>query len=521
MRHLIFAICILVVCKTANAQYDPVIDTLAKAARQLRDLKSSDPHRPIFHFVNPDGYGQPFDPNGALFWNGRYHMGYIYQKERNDKWEHLWGHIASTDLLHWQIYPDMLTVVDGDAEKDGIFSGGSFLSREGIPHVSYHGWGANSNMAAYSVDPDLRKWVKSELNPLLSTPVSSDSSASPYTAWDPEIWYDNTEDCYYQISGGNPATLFKSRDLKNWIFLGDFIESDKRLNLDFEDVSCPDFFKVGDKYVLLFISHMRGAQYYIGTFANDRFTVEGHGRMNWPGGTFFAPEQLVDDTGRNIYWGWIIERKPVGQEWKYGWSGILSLPRVFSLSENNEVTIAPAEELRTLRYNHYNHQGIKLTAGTKEILTAKGKSLEITARFEKGSGTFGLKVFASPDGREQTIIKYDTKTEELIVDFKNSSIHAPVLMPDYCIKYYQPSDFVETLVSQQRVPMKLKEGEPLSLQVFIDRSVIEIFANGRKCVTQVVYPQLMDSEQIILFSETGAVDVEDIHVWHMAATNSY
>ena len=32
-------------------------------------------------------------------------------------------------------------------------------------------------------------------------------------------------------------------------------------------------------------------------------------RMIWPGGTFFAPEQLVDDRGRNIIWGWVLERK--------------------------------------------------------------------------------------------------------------------------------------------------------------------------------------------------------------------
>lgn len=51
--------------------------------------------------------------------------------------------------------------------------------------------------------------------------------------------------------------------------------------------------------MLLFISHNLGTQYYIGTFGKGKYIVEQHGRMNWPGGTFFAPEQLVDDSGRN------------------------------------------------------------------------------------------------------------------------------------------------------------------------------------------------------------------------------
>src|SRR5688500_12599297 len=49
-------------------------------ARQLRALMQSDPHRPIYHFVAPEGHAVPFDPNGALYWKGKYHLGYVYPK---------------------------------------------------------------------------------------------------------------------------------------------------------------------------------------------------------------------------------------------------------------------------------------------------------------------------------------------------------------------------------------------------------------------------------------------------------
>ena len=65
------------------------------AQRQLRELQLSDPHRPTYHFVNPEGRGMPFDPNGAIFWNGRYHLFYIFQDHRGDGW----GHASSRDLL--------------------------------------------------------------------------------------------------------------------------------------------------------------------------------------------------------------------------------------------------------------------------------------------------------------------------------------------------------------------------------------------------------------------------------------
>src|SRR5688572_30569940 len=44
--------------------------------RSLRSLMQSDPHRPIYHFVAPEGHAMPFDPNGAIYWKGKYHLGF-------------------------------------------------------------------------------------------------------------------------------------------------------------------------------------------------------------------------------------------------------------------------------------------------------------------------------------------------------------------------------------------------------------------------------------------------------------
>ncbi|MDR2816892.1 MAG: GH32 C-terminal domain-containing protein, partial [Proteiniphilum sp.] len=73
----------------------------------------------------------------------------------------------------------------------------------------------------------------------------------------------------------------------------------------------------------------------------------------------------------------------------------------------------------------------------------------------------------------------------------------------------------------QRAPFKLDKGEKLKLDLFIDRSVIEVFANGRQCVTQVVYPELPESEEIIIFSGSEPVEVKNITTWEMSATNPY
>lgn len=504
------------------AQEHRVPDTTIASARQLRSLMQSDPHRPIFHFVAPEGHAMPFDPNGGIYWKGRYHLGYIYQSFKNNKKEHVWGHAVSTDLLHWTLYPDMLNVQPGDIEK-GIFSGGAFLSREGIPHIMYHGEGSATNLVAYSTDDDLRHWKKFDGNPVLRTTLSDDPrdpKEGKYTAWDPEGWFDPKADAYYQISGGNVPALFKSRDMYDWKYLGDLIQPGQRYREKSEDVSCPDMFTIGNKKMLLFISHNIGTQYYLGDFNNDRFTVEKHGRMNWPGGTFFAPEQLQDDQGRNIIWGWVLERKPKHLR-DYGWSGIMSLPRVLNLSPSGELEIHPARELEKIRLDSIQQKQLQVAARSETVLPINGTSMEMQLTFSRGQqGIYGIKVFCSSDGKEETKISYDPVKEELVIDFVNSSAGGPVKMPSHCIFGPTLEGFPAT-VAEQRAPLKLKPGEPLRLQIFIDRSIIEVFANGRQCMTQVVYPEMASSNQVKVFTTSAPLQVREVKAWKMAATNAY
>ncbi|MBW7890761.1 MAG: hypothetical protein H3C48_07015, partial [Chitinophagaceae bacterium] len=79
-------------------QYDKQDDAASiNSSRKLRQLIMRDPHRPIYHFANPEGIGMPFDPNGGIYRNGQYHLGFIYQNMEKGKKEHFWGHAVSRD----------------------------------------------------------------------------------------------------------------------------------------------------------------------------------------------------------------------------------------------------------------------------------------------------------------------------------------------------------------------------------------------------------------------------------------
>lgn len=57
--------------------------------------------------------------------------------------------------------------------------------------------------------------------------------------------------------------------------------------------------------------------------------------------------------------------------------------------------------------------------------------------------------------------------------------------------------------------------EPLRLRVFVDRSVVEVYINGRQCVAVRVYPGRPDSTGVSLQARGRDAVLRSIHFWSM------
>jgi beta-fructofuranosidase len=64
-------------------------------------------------------------------------------------------------------------------------------------------------------------------------------------------------------------------------------------------------------------------------------------------------------------------------------------------------------------------------------------------------------------------------------------------------------------------PLYLKDGELLHLRVFIDRSVIEVFANGRQCLTLRAYPTRPDSTGVSVFARGSEASLVSLTAYQM------
>jgi beta-fructofuranosidase len=455
-----------------------------------------EPHRPAYHLTPPKGWMN--DPNGPLYHKGRYHIFYQHNPA-GDFWGTIhWGHARSKDLLHWEHLPVALAPSPCLGEIH-CFSGCAVLDG-GTPSILYTSVGEGPRNARDGAeqwlargDDSLTAWKKYPA-PILTVgihrPAEKDRQILEWR--DPFVWKENG--AWQLLLGGSRngygcILLYQSADLIHWRYVNTFFEDQ-----NYPFLECPNLLRFGGRSVLIY-SPGDAVRYHVG-FVNreGRFVPEKSGVLDYSGrGGFYAPNTLLNDpVGRYITWGWITEQSRNGYPIQ-GYNGALSLPRILSLNTEGNLIQTPAEEVSGLRIEPAEHIELSLSGGEQELKT-RGMEAEIRLTlFPQGHDDFYLNIYKSKDGRECTRIHYNADKGELTLEKGLSSLAA------------EPAkDF-----QRAKIPAVCSG---LDLRVFLDRSIIEIFANNETVITGRVYPVLEDSTGI---SVSGKIGRATITIWRI------
>jgi len=462
------------------------------AASRLRH--AADPYRPTYHFVSPES--RLNDGNGLCFWQGRWHL--FYQAYPPDEFPDVkdtykrrqhWGHAVSDDLVHWRDLP--YAIYPGIERM--CFSGGTLVEEDRV--VAYYPGIGATQMLATSSDPLLLNWRQHRIG----TSHMGDG----------DIWKQG--DRYVGLVSG--MRLSSSRDLLTWTRLGRLVDHNAPFAGECDDGSCPNFDPIGDKHILLCFSHKRGGQYLLGDYdpANLKFTPYAHGRFNrgWvmPGGVH-APSSASDGKGGVINIFNINTGKGAADDWDH----IMSVPQRLSLDSQKHLRIEPVKGLESLRGEHRRVGRTVLPANREIVLDAvKGNAMELAVEIApQDSRWVQLNVLRSSDAEERTTITFynhDCKLgnwyvppSDIVLDGSQSSIR-----PDVDIR------------PPERATLGKGRDEPLKLRIFIDRSVVEVFANSKQYLAMRVYPDRKDSIGVSLRSQGQDAVLKSLDAWQMKA----
>jgi beta-fructofuranosidase len=499
----------------SQLQENPLLQQFRDARRKLTE----DPFRPAYHFSSPEG---PLnDPNGLCRWQERWHLFYQVRPPEDGRWH--WGHAVSGDLIHWRdlpyaIYPH---------PEEQCYSG-SILVEEDRAIAMYHGRELG-NMVAVSRDPLLLNWDKIGGDTVL--PLRKDgqyyhflsAEPLPYRIYDPCIW--KQDGWYYSLSGsvdysgpgGKPVLaefLFRSRDLAHWEFVHQFVENDRFTHVG-DDGACPYFWPLGDQHILLFFSHTSSGQYLLGDYdrQRDKFLPTAHGRFNFgpvsPGGVH-APSATPDGQGGLIAIFNMNLAIPTRRN-----DGIMTLPRRLTLVGRDELGIQPAGNLESLRREHQHVGPTALPANQELVLPAiRGNTLEIVAEIDgKTAPLVEVNLLRSANKEEFTRIAL----------LKNRGVTSRFMPPQRPLSTVvldaTRSSLLPDVLSRppEAAPIFIPPNECFQLRIFVDRSVVEVFINGRQCIAVRVHPSRADSVGVSLCSQGQDAELKSLDAWQMGS----
>jgi beta-fructofuranosidase len=414
----------------------------------LQQRLAADPERPQYHLLPAKNWMN--DPNGPIYFNGKYHMFFQYNPLAAVWGDMSWNHAVSSDMLHWQHEPVALTPTPGSPDSFGVFSGSAIAVSHGAAkrvYAVYTGTqksddahatirdGVNnvqeSQCLAWSDDPMLLKWQKDPVPVIPAPPAGMKITGFR----DPSVWHSG--EWYYMTVGsgiervGGCVLLYRSPvsgDLKTWEYLHPLTSGTwngtKTANPcdDGEMWECPDFFALDGQHVLIYST--LGKVFWQSGVLDEKamtFAPKKTGELDW--GSFYAPKTQLDAQGRRILWGWIPERRNDAAMKAAGWSGMMSLPRVMSLDKDGTLRLRVLHQADALRGDALRVQdaGVSLPAASGELLCSGTKGSDFTLRLSAGAELAEVAYVAARhafvvDGKEIALRPEDAPTVHAFVD---------------------------------------------------------------------------------------------------------
>lgn len=507
------------------------------------DTTNTDYYRPSYHFTPL--YGWMNDPNGMVYKDGEYHL-YFQYNPYGSKWGNMhWGHAVSRDLIHWE-HLDPAIARDPVGH---IFSGSSVVDKKNTA-----GFGKDAIIAiytnnsvnhdevqciAYSTDNG-RTFTKYEGNPVL-TPFDGLKDFR-----DPKVfWYEKNKSWYMIVSADKETRFYKSKNLKKWTYVSAFGKGMGQQPCQYE---CPDFFQLpvnGDKKNMKWVMTMNinpgcifggsATEYFVGDFDGKQFTCPDATDVKWLdyGKDHYATVTFSNTGDRVLAITWM-------SNWEYANitpfkqnRGANGLPRELKLFEKDGkyyVSEDVAPEVKALR-KVSRDLGSETVDGTKDM---KGTAADMAGAFEleaditpDANGIAGIEI--SNNERERTMIYFDMKkgkvvmdrTESGLTDFGKQSVPHDIEKAwdkQRAAEGKQPAR-IENAINYKNdfalatwAPLSLCDGKTYHVDVFVDKSSVELFVDGgRIAMTNLVFP-VAPYENVKLYTEGGKAQFSNVKV---------
>ncbi len=440
---------------------------------------------PAFHVTGEVGWIN--DPNGLIYYKGQYHA-FFQHYPYDNKWGPMhWGHVVSDDLTNWKYLPIALTPGD-DCDKNGCFSG-SAIAHDGKLWLMYTGFIENQGgesirqVQCLAESSDGITFKKHGI--VIGENLLPDGYA-PCDFRDPKVWFHNN--CFWcivaarRVEGRGRILLFKSKDLFNWEYVNDLFGRDSAGTM----IECPDYNE--ELGYMLFCEQFQPSENGLHLNIHTcRFSI---GRIDYSTGLFKEESRGIVDYGFDVYAPQTFAGKPVMMGWlnmwdrnvpseKYGFAGMLTVPRRVSVKEGRlyqEPVVNCGEAVKTVSDK-------VLDKAKTGVITIKATNLE------------GLEIKMRSNGENYT--QMTLINGEWVFDRSKSGEAISGAEKDS-----------DSLMGIRRMPFSGKRD--VTLTIVMDEFSVEIFEDGRALSSTIYPPADADGLELTVKAEGWKYERADI-----------
>lgn len=458
---------------------------------------------PIFHVSSPIGWIN--DPNGFSVYGGMIHLFYQYHPYSCEWGPMYWGHCVTEDMVRWRTMPVALAP-DQSYDKDGCFSG-SAIEVDGKHVLCYTGRMIDQDKNGKIVERQNqciafgngKEYRKSEYNPVITGDMLP-KNFSRQDFRDPKVWEKNGT--YYLIVGNHDnqnkgqVLLFSSKNLLDWKY-ENVLAKDQQGDIGIM-WECPDFFPLGEKYILLCSPQNMMAQgyefhnghnsiYYTGSFDYEKKLFKKGIPLSLDYGMdFYAPQTTEMPDGRRVMIAWMKSWDTCLIPREQEWQGMMTFPRELKMKCDRLVQ-TPVHEIDDFRRNRVCYQK-KIIAGKQELPGIRGRIIDLTVEFIQEEFEI-FRIELAHDQRYTTSFIYHVKERILEMDRTYCGVNRDV-------------------VCQRKMKLD-SENNNLKLRFLMDKYSIELFVNDGCQVATTVIATPMSADRIIFCCDGKAViDIE-------------
>lgn len=438
-----------------------IIDTESGAVVSEEDYGAlyDSPYCNQFHFTAPKNWMN--DPNGLCLWNGYYHV--FYQSNPHSlKWGDMhWGHAVSKDLVSWTHLPIVLfpqdSLKDVFDKKGGAYSGCALPENDGI-HLYFTRCFSPLVRDITSVEHQMEAVCNGEYTGEEKTTITSMplATSKDFNFRDPKVVYIDglpTMLIATTVDGVCSVVAYRKNEVGEWSFAGMMFQDPV---IDCNSFECANFFEDTEKGLCALICSIqdkptvgwqrRASRVYICSRKGLSLHSIKNREIDFGHGSYAL--QLMSGTDHeNIAFSWCLDTFGLIDASHARTNGCFSIPLSLSISDG-ELIIRPYRSIYSLLTNK-----IVVHPDEEGFLSYAIESLSYHVCIDlSGDTPFSVKLVQSINGEQY-----------LTLDYK-----------DGMLSFYNfPGNSRSNSLLQRTEIRDLKK-----LEVFVDRSVVEVFANA-------------------------------------------